>query len=119
MRDESITRVCLKSDIGMGNLAPERAADMNEKDLYPDDMSCGTCHCMRGWHFRTYRGDKFGCDRNIGMTNPVRCPCTGFMATESAALRAAYEAEMGRLLFRAAVARQNAKDGAKYRSALP
>jgi hypothetical protein len=33
-------------------------------------------------------------------------------------LRAAYEAEKGRLLFRAAVARQDHIDGAKYRASL-
>lgn len=86
---------------------------------YPLDMTCGTCHCDRRWHFKTYDGQTVGCTRKIGMSHPLPCHCTGFMATESKALRDAYEAEKGRMLFRAASARQDAKDGPKYRATLP
>jgi hypothetical protein len=79
---------------------------------------CGTCHCDRRWHFTTYDGQIVGCTRKIGMSLPLPCHCTGFMLTESESLRAAYEAEKGRLLFRAAVARQDHIDGAKYRASL-
>ena len=53
----------------------------------------------------------------IGMTNPIPCACSGFMQTESEALRAAYEAEMGRRVFRAVIARQDAEHGPLYRKA--
>lgn len=89
------------------------------EDLYPLDMTCGTCHCERRWHFKTYGGDSAGCTRKIGTVNPILCPCIGFMATEAESLREAHLAELGRATFRAVVARQDAKYSARYRAALP
>ena len=81
------------------------------------DSTCGTCHCYRGNHFKTYDGRAAGCVRKIGITNPIPCACLGFMATESESLRAAHEAEMGRRIFQAVVARQDAEHGPLYRKA--
>ena len=92
-------------------------AEIEQQRLYPLDMSCRTCRCQRRWHYQTYAGDA-GCTREIGTINPVLCACTGFMATEAPGLIEIHQAEMIKRLFRAAVARQDAIDGAKYRATL-
>lgn len=107
-------RVAPDENSDMSVIQRERTMD----DTYPLDMTCGTCHCDRRWHFKTHDGQTAGCVRKIGISNPIPCHCLGFMATESPALRSAYEAEHGRLLFRAALSRQNAVDGPKYRATL-
>lgn len=82
------------------------------------ESTCQTCHCQRRWHYQTYAGDA-GCTRPIGTINPVPCACTGFMMTEAPELIEIHQAEMSKRIFRAAVAHQDAKDGAKYRATLP
>lgn len=82
------------------------------------ETTCGTCRCRRRWHYQTYAGDA-GCTREIGMANPVPCACTGFMQTEAPDLRKIHEEQMAARIWRAAVRRQDAIDGAKYRATLP
>ena len=85
---------------------------------YPLDMTCGTCRCDRRWHYQTYAGDA-GCTREIGITNPIPCACTGFMATVAADLVTIHQSEMSKRIFRASAARQDAIDAAKYRAVSP
>jgi len=69
------------------------------------NASCGTCHCQRRWHFKTY-GGTVGCTRLVGLSNAIPCACSGFTMTESQTLKDAHEAEMWQRIFRRCVARQ-------------
>lgn len=91
---------------------------MSETTALTLESTCCTCHCQRRWHYQTYAGDA-GCTRSIGTINPVPCACTGFMRTEAPDLIQIHQSEMSKRIFRAAVARQDAQDGAKYRATLP
>jgi hypothetical protein len=90
---------------------------MSEATSLVLESTCQTCRCQRRWHYQTYAGDA-GCTRKIGTINPIPCACTGFMMTEAPSLIKIHQHEMSKRLFRAAVARQDAVDGAKYRKSL-
>jgi hypothetical protein len=84
---------------------------MSEATSLVLESTCQTCRCQRRWHYQTYAGD-------AGTINPIPCACTGFMMTEAPSLIKIHQHEMSKRLFRAAVARQDAVDGAKYRKSL-